>query len=73
LAAIALARTPGAAKTPPPMPPPTKLDLTIRRHPTSRFDAEDTQVDRITLSGHDAVLADHAILLAASNYLAREK
>src|SRR5437879_1168664 len=52
---------------------PTKLDLTIRRHPTSGFDAENTQVDRIALSGHDTVFADHAILLAASHYLASEK
>src|SRR5205807_1243870 len=52
---------------------PTKLDLTIRRDPSSSFDTEDTQVDRIALVGHDTVFADHAILLAASHYLASEK
>src|ERR1019366_6686856 len=47
--------------------------LTVRRHPTSGLDAEDTEVDRIALAGHDAIFADDAVLLAASNYLAGEE
>ena len=50
-----------------------KLVLTVRRHPTSGLDAEDTEVDRIALSGHNPIFADDAVLLAASNYLAGEE
>src|ERR1019366_4446648 len=50
-----------------------ELVFTVRRHPASGFDAEDAEVDRIALRGYDAIFADDAVLLAASNYLAGEE
>jgi len=50
-----------------------RAKLLAASHPAPRLDAEDAEIDGIALGRHDAIFADHAILLAAGNDFAGEK